>query len=267
MQATDVLRWILAHPANRGRRTSAVLRAVRFQVYGRLLQRPTRVRIGRQAVMTAYLHSHAASKAVYANPPDFAEMNVWTHRLRPGDLFVDVGANVGVYALWVADLGAQVIAVEPGPKAARRLRENVAMNTLPIEVIEAALTATSGTVSFDDAGDTTAHLGGPLTVRAMTLDELLGDHRAAGVKIDVEGAERLVLEGSASALADQRIGCLQLEWNACSEERLGETRTPVAELLARHGYDLFRPDRAGCLHPTDGAYGSDVFALPDGRVV
>ena len=40
-------------------------------------------------------------------------MLVWQQALRPGDLFVDVGANIGSYAIWAADLGADVIALEP----------------------------------------------------------------------------------------------------------------------------------------------------------
>jgi hypothetical protein len=95
------------------------------------------------------------------------------------------------------------------------------------------------------------------------LDNLLGDRCAAGVKIDVEGAERLVLEGASRALAERRIGVLQLEWNAMSQRVLGESRASVADLLARHGYRLARPDHHGLLQPTQAVPVStrDIFAV------
>jgi hypothetical protein len=87
------------------------------------------------------------------------------------------------------------------------------------------------------------------------------------VKIDVEGAERLVLQGASRALAEGRIRLMQLEWSwDCAAQTLGEARDPVAELLARHGYRLYRPDRRGHLQPITGEVPDvqDVFACaPD----
>lgn len=101
------------------------------------------------------------------------------------------------------------------------------------------------------------------TVAVETLDDVLGERTADGVKIDVEGAERFVLEGAERSLADHRIRLLQIEWNDMSERLLGEDRRPVAELLRRHGYRLRRPDRAGALQPVDDlGFGPDVFATP-----
>ncbi|HET9444492.1 MAG TPA: FkbM family methyltransferase, partial [Acidimicrobiales bacterium] len=100
-------------------------------------------------------------------------------------------------------------------------------------------------------------------VAVDTLDAVLGDRVAAGVKVDVEGAEALVLAGATRALSERRIKVLQLEWNECSADLLGQDRAPVAELLRGHGYRLYRPDRTGALVAvSDAGYGPDVFALP-----
>lgn len=213
--------------------------------------------------MDAELHAHGASKAVYANPPDWPEMVVWQRRLRPGDLFLDVGANVGTYSLWAADLGAQVIAVEPG-SAVGRLRHNVALNDLPIEVVEAAAMDKAGVVMLDEsASDTLSHVSTlGRSVVAVTIDSILDGRAAAGMKVDVEGAERLVLEGAREALAGQRIGCIQLEWNSYSRILLGEPRSKAAQILNDHGYRLHRALDDGTLVPDDGEEGNDVFALP-----
>ena len=86
------------------------------------------------------------------------------------------------------------------------------------------------------------------------------------MKIDVEGAERLVLEGASRALADLRIDLLQIEWNHCSLDLLGEDRKPVAELLRKCGYELCRPDASGALVPEVDLSATlltrDMFARP-----
>jgi hypothetical protein len=72
-----------------------------------------------------------------------------------------------------------------------------------------------------------------------------------------------VLRGAARALADRRIGLIQIEWNQASTFAVGTDRRPIAELLAGYGYRLFRPDAAGRLASvTDPGFGADVFASP-----
>jgi FkbM family methyltransferase len=63
-------------------------------------------------------------------------MMAWRRILKPGDLFVDVGANVGAYTLWAIDCEARVIAVEPNAETAERLRRNIALNSFEVEVAE-----------------------------------------------------------------------------------------------------------------------------------
>ncbi|WKU07117.1 FkbM family methyltransferase [Micromonospora sp. HUAS LYJ1] len=266
-QTRQVLTYTWSHPANRGRQLSSLVRAARFQVRGRLgLQTSTAV--GECGRMWAHLHCAAASKVVYANPPDWNEMQAWRRVLTPGDLFVDVGSNVGAYALWAGDLGAEVIAIEPSPDAAQRLRDNVDLNDFPITVLQCGLADRPGRMTLSTGEDCTNHLLlGPEAVGDVievdTLDRILGDRFAAGVKIDVEGAERLVLDGGLRALEDQRIGVLQVEWNARSFGVLGEDRGPVAAILGKYGYQLVRPDRLGAFQDTDVSTVSsrDMFAV------
>ena len=105
-------------------------------------------------------------------------------------------------------------------------------------------------------------------VDVRTHDDLLGARAAAGVKIDVEGVERLVLDGATQVLADHRIGVLQLEWNEMSQLVLSEDRAPVAEILHSCGYSFYRPDSEGVLHPADVTdYGPDVFAVSPTHVL
>jgi FkbM family methyltransferase len=202
---------------------------------------------------------------LYANPPDMPEMLAWRQVLEPGGLFVDVGANVGTYAVWAAELGAEVIALEPSADAFALLEENLALNGYAAWTIQAAAGAACGLAGFT-AGQGTANRldpAGPVKTVVVTVDSLIGDRTVAGMKVDVEGFELEVLRGCAGALAQQRIRLIQLEWNMASEAALGTDRRPVAELLAGYGYALYQPDAVGQLRPVaDPGYGPDVFARP-----
>ena len=123
-----------------------------------------------------------------------------------------------------------------------------------------------GTARFTsglDAGNRLA-VDGPAVTELVTVDSLVGDRRVDGMKVDVEGFEIDVLHGAARALAERRIGLIQLEWNEASWSAVGTDRRPVAELLAGHGYRLYRPDADGRLvEVAEPGFGTDVFASPD----
>lgn len=220
----------------------------------------------------AEIHYRGASSVVYANPPDWNEMTAWARLLQPRALFIDVGSNVGVYTLWAAEHGAQVTAVEPAPDAYVRLLENLAMNEWRIDAINCALADRPGKMSFTSGLDTTNHLllGAPdvrvgeVEVEVRTLDDVVNGRSVFGVKLDVEGAERLVLEGASATLARAGVSVFQIEWNDASENLLGEGREPVAQLLSHYGYTFYRPDAEGRLRPSDTSVGSDLFALAPG---
>ncbi|HEX3960655.1 MAG TPA: FkbM family methyltransferase [Trebonia sp.] len=263
--AAGVIKHVWRHPANSGHRTRALLRAVHYQAVSRLLHRRAVARLGERSRLWVDLHRTAAARALYANPPDVPEMLAWRTALASGGLFIDVGANVGTYTIWAAELGAEVIALEPAPDTFELLRENVALNGYQVTTTRAAAGDHCGTARFTAGLDAVNCLdpAGPTTTVLVTVDSLLGDRHAAGMKIDVEGFEIDVLRGCARALADQRIGLIQLEWNEASRVALGTDRRPVAELLARYGYQLHRPDLSGHLiQVTDPGYGADVFARP-----
>jgi FkbM family methyltransferase len=261
--ARNVVKFVWTHPANQGERARALLRAMRFQACGRVLHQRSLAQLGERSSVWADLHRMGASKVVYANPPDHPEMLVWRQMLRPGDLFVDVGANIGSYAIWAGELGAEVIALEPADDTFALLVENVALNGYTITTIQAAAGATCGTVRFTSGRDCVNHIDpeGGAEARMVTIDSVIGGRGVAGMKVDVEGFEIEVLRGCERALAERRLGLIQLEWNLASMAAVGADRQPVADLLAKHGYSLYRPDRHGTLVPlTEPGFGPDVFA-------
>ena len=204
---------------------------------------------------------------VIGNPPDWNEMQAWKQILGHDTLFIDVGANIGTYSLWAADLGSAVIAVEPAIDARQALHDNADLNGFELEVIAAALAEKPGVMRFIDSMATMNHLvrdseTGGVEVEVRTLDSILGTRTADGVKIDVEGGEHFVLDGARQALAEGRLPVIQLEWNVMAEKMYGDTRQRLADALTGYGYKFCRPDEHGNFQPAGTEVSRrDLFAV------
>ena len=120
---------------------------------------------------------------------------------------LDVGANIGFTALPMAVQrpDCRVVAFEPVPSNAECLRRNIQDNSIEnIEVIEAVVGDTAGTVEMSDNGPwSVASAGGTVRCRSIVLDDFCSASTRF-VKIDVEGYEPNVLAGAARLLNQQK---------------------------------------------------------------
>lgn len=193
-----------------------------------------------------------ATGNIYCGLHEYVDMRFVLDTLKPGDLFVDIGANVGSYTVLASKVcGARAISVEPDPDTARALRRNVEINGIKdkVQVVEAALGATAGTASFTVGRDTVNRVAGPedanvRDVVVRTLDDVLEGQVPRVIKIDVEGFEAEVFRGAAVALADARL-------EAIITEALDEN---VLDILERAGF-------------RQAYYDPDQRALRKGRIV
>jgi FkbM family methyltransferase len=147
----------------------------------------------------------------------------WRHCLKyykPGTHVIDVGSNIGAFALKVArelqgreKSPRQVVAVEANPQVAQLLRRQIELNPKlksAIDVWEVALGDTNGTIRFsvDPANTGGGHVvndpaGDSIEVPMKQLDDLVtekGLKQVGVLKIDVEGFEPEVLAGAAELL-------------------------------------------------------------------
>lgn len=142
-------------------------------------------------------------------------------RERGSDIFLDVGANFGLYALRVASsqLSSRVVAFEPDPRNYCHLCGNLYLNGLhtAVEVRQCAVSDRSGRVSFEFFPDTSTGQSRVSTaesavqVDAVRLDDFLRvEGKRVSAKIDVEGHELNVIDGMTEVL--RRNACfLQIE--------------------------------------------------------
>ena len=261
------------NPSNRGHRIERWVTVVRYESNA-LLGRPTWVSFANGAYVRVTKGGNSSSRAAFARLPDWPEMAVWQHWLRPGDLFLDVGANVGLYSLVAHEAGATVVAAEPADDMADALEANLRKNAFERVVVRrAAIMVHVGYVGLagPDANRRRV-VSGPaeLQVSATTLEELAGGVHPRGLKIDVEGHELSVVQGGATVLGEGGVDLIQLEWNSASIEATGETRTPLAGRLRDLGFLLFEKEPTGRYAvndtPDGPRFGSDVFAARGGAI-
>lgn len=247
-----------------------------WQLRRRLTARPMRRTVFNGGQLLCYPENSASNAVIYFGWPDWHEMHLLEQVLRPGDGFIDVGANVGVYSVLAATVvmpEGRVLAVEPEPTLAARLAENFRLNGLDTrDVRPVALGEAEGTVSFEIERDTVGRVvegrqDGAELVPLRRLDDVVGpdfDDFAIG-KIDVEGYELQVLRGATKLLEARRPRAWLVETNRRCEA-YGSTRAELQELLASHGYSLYQVSDGGnrlLPIPHGGPYPANAFAVAD----
>jgi FkbM family methyltransferase len=209
----------------------------------------------------------------------------WLQRtLGPGQVFVDVGANIGYFTLLGAVLvgpEGRCVAVEAHPRLAELLQRNVIINGCHghtttwqraawSETTDLKLHMRQNFASNSSVGsvgsDALARLGDTeeiVEVRAVALDELLADIPHVDlIKVDVEGAEVHVFTGLARTLDANPAITVMFEWSPAQIADVGDDPGALVDLLASHGFG-FRLLESG-LSPIDR---TGLLALAYGNVV
>jgi FkbM family methyltransferase len=158
---------------------------------------------------------------IYTGLYEFRAMAFLLHLLRPGDLFIDVGANLGSYTLLAcAARGARGMAFEPVPSSFARLVENLRLNAIEdrVRCLSQAVGAEPGTLAFRAdrhaqnrplaPGEQCAN---PIQVPLTTLDQALAGEEPFLLKIDVEGYETAVIQGAQQTLQRPSLHAVIME--------------------------------------------------------
>ena len=158
-----------------------------------------------------YHQASATERGALFNPAyNIEELDFLRAHVPAGGVFVDVGANVGTYALALArhvGAGGKVIAIEPHPVTHARLAfNNTASGTTQVRLVAAAAGPADGELLIETDGDNlgASHIvsgeasGKAIKVPSLRLQRILEEAGVAHVdalKIDVEGFEDRVLTG------------------------------------------------------------------------
>jgi FkbM family methyltransferase len=204
--------------------------------------------------------------------------------LGPGMVFIDGGANDGLYSLFasrrVGDQG-QVWAFEPSSREFDRLEQNLKLNQagnvrpFPIGLADRNGKEELAVAGYEHEGQNTlgafvhqgVELQGTEQVVVRRLDDLAAEEglsRIDVIKLDVEGAEKRALEGARGCLSRFRPIVL---FEALDEalQKQGSSRDELLEYLTSSGFRLFTFDeRTGRPAPVQtGVYSANIIALPE----
>ena len=252
--ALRIIRRVRTHPANSGAPNSATLRALRWQVRKRISRQPiTKSAFGMDLQFPS--SSGSASNLVYFGECyEWETINFIRSYLRPGDIVVDVGANVGMFtyaALQCVLPDGRVHAIEPTPWAAQNIHHNVDRNRVAqsVHVYELAASDEAGTARFTadqdvsnhmEFDDLTSHDAGSDLIEVPTapLDALLPEEATISLaKFDVEGAGTKALTGFLHHLENANPPVVLIEAHDHSLKKMGSSRDEVMALLADNGYE------------------------------
>lgn len=202
---------------------------------------PLRRRLWRRHT-TPFIHRPSKNRALRLFPGEYVDGEIFVHgayeyrllalieRHVRGGTFVDVGANIGNHALYLAGSFDRVICFEPNPPVVARLRENIALSGASnIVVYAVGLGEEDGALPFHhnyagNAGggtflDADFPVSGTLPIRVG--DEVLCDcGRVALLKVDVEGFEPFVFRGLRGTIAKHRP--IVIFERDCRRQRLGD---------------------------------------------
>jgi FkbM family methyltransferase len=233
------LKFIVGHPLNRGRPVRAIARYVGWQIASRIKSEVV-VDWIEGTKLAARNGMAGATGNIYCGLHEYEDMSFILHALRPGDLFIDVGANVGSYAVLASGVcGARTIAIEPDPITANHLARNIEINSLGnlVRIERTAVGEKTGEVRFTVGRDTMNQVAAEgdrdaQIVPIRRLDDILRSDEPAIMKIDIEGFEEQALSGAARTLAKPSLWAIE-----------AETVTPRAEeILHAAGFEKFAFD-------------------------
>ena len=229
--------FILNHPFNQDRKLRALRTWLRWQIQSRFEKKILYSYVN-SARLVARRSQAGVTGNIYCGLHEWNEMAFTLHLLRPGDTFVDVGANVGSYTVLAsACVGSASIAIEPVPDTYQKLLENIRLNSIEelVRPLNIGLGDQQGMLNFTNDQDTVNHVAmrnekNTVSVTVDTLDHVC-DIGPVLIKIDVEGFEYQVLRGATRILTAHTLCAMIIEWG-----ENGSVNEMIATIMDSHGF-------------------------------
>jgi FkbM family methyltransferase len=246
MSVFSTLRYIVNHPLNRKNKWGAVSRFIKWQINTRLNKYPVIYPFTSRAKLIVQKGMTGATGNLYCGLHEFTDMGFLLHFLRPGDFFVDAGANIGSYTvLAAAHAGARTVALEPVPATYEHLLNNIHLNRVAplVTALNIAAGSEKGTIAFTAGLDTVNHAAvageaNTISVHVDTLDSLLEQQAPVLMKRDVEGFETELIRGASGTLANTALRAIIIELNG-SGARYGYNEHAIHDTLLSHSFTPF----------------------------
>lgn len=217
-------RFLVLHPVNKKNRLRALNRFAKWQVLSRMQPGFILFPYVGGAELLCRRGLTAATGNLYSGLMEFDDMSFLLHFLRSGDVFADIGANIGSYTVLASNVcGAFTYAFEPSSESIKILEKNIALNRIGerVNALAVALSDKQGSATFTvglDCVNRIAESNVPMgtkteTVKTTTLDCAMHNVVPALIKLDVEGHEASVLRGGRNVLSSDICNAVICEIN------------------------------------------------------
>ncbi len=209
------------HPLTQDRPYRALWRYISFNLKNRLFEEQTVDWVGD---LKFYARKGDAGLVgnIYYGVYEFEESIFLLHFLQEGDVFLDVGANLGHYSLLLSGIKkCKSIAVEPVPATYNQLVRNIELNKLEsrIELHNMGVAEKAGRLNFSTDRNTMDRIvadtyKNSVQVSVSTIDTIVNHNSPLALKIDVEGYEYFALQGAKQLLEspDLKVVVIRAKW-------------------------------------------------------
>lgn len=238
----NTLKFIYSHPYNKENKIRGLTKFFKWQVSCTLNPYPVVYPYTQNTKFLVWKGLTGATGNIYCGLMEYEDMSFLLHFLRPGDLFFDIGANVGAYTILASgEIGATTVAIEPVPSTFKFLSDNIVINKLAekVQLLNVALGSNSGTIKFTNSLDTLNHVAtvnepGTIDVVVKKMDDITFQIPVL-IKIDVEGFETEVLNGARNILSNKNLKAIIIELNG-SGIRYGYDEQLIHKSLLNLGF-------------------------------
>jgi FkbM family methyltransferase len=252
MQFLYGLHFVFSHPHNKGAFFKTLIKVLWWKCNQLFFNLPTITTYIGDSKIICYPDSSFSGLVMYTQVPEYRESLFVHNFLKTSDVVLDVGSHQGDFALLAADKKAgPIFAFEPTPESKDRLQANIELNNYQnsITLVPKAVSDKEGSIQFNLSAESevnsvvvgTTQTASTITVPTTSLDSFATKEKLATInflKIDVEGAEMLVLHGAATLFKNHQIELVLLEVNVHAEQ-YGFDFSAVTAYFQKFEYLLF----------------------------
>jgi len=223
---------------------------MKWQISSRLIKSKIAIPFVDETILLCENGQAGATGNYYCGLHEYEEMSFLLHFLREGDLFIDIGANIGSYSVLAAGCtNSFVKSFEPVPQTYRSLSSNIKINNIEnmVSTYQLGVSDKPGKLNFSKNLDTVNHVligsegHASVDVGVVALDSMVDDQIPSLIKIDVEGYEKYVLHGAKRILSENQLKAIIMEING-SGMRYGYSDQDLIELLGGYGFHPYSYD-------------------------
>lgn len=245
MSLKHTIKLINKHPLTSHQQFKTYLRIIKWQLAQAILRQPMVMPFVNDSILLVEKGMTGATGNIYFGLHEFNDMGFLLHFLSKDDVFFDVGANIGVYTVLASKVcGAKSISFEPSKITYERLSNNVFLNRIDklVTPFNLGVSSKSETLNFSKGFDTVNHVTSKEMeytekIDTISLNEVCKANNVIPtfMKVDVEGFEQQVIQGSSDFLNDKKLQAIIIELNG-SGNRYGYDEEKIHITLTEAGF-------------------------------